>query len=274
MPVNRVAIYARPDKEEALELAREAFRILSEEGVEVFYEASIADKLGGPGVDLGSQSVDAVVVIGGDGSLLRVLQLLKDRSPIIHLVRMGRRTVLYEDVEPRQSIQDIRGLLRGEYRLDVLKRLRVKALGREFYALNEAAILALGSKIVRLQVAVDDEPVYPDLTGDGVIVSTPVGSTAYNYSAGGPILHLGLEALVLTPVNPVDRSAGSVVVPGESTVRIMVKYTLRPVRLIVDGAVELPLTTDSVVEAVFNGPPVRIARYTRPSRLKAPWLKR
>jgi NAD+ kinase len=274
LKIRRAAIYARPDRKEALELAREAFRLLSEQGVEVFYDTSIANMLNGPSIELRFQDVDAVIVIGGDGTLLRVLQLLHDRAPVLHLVRMGRKAFLFEDTDPRQSIQNINKLLEGKYELEIIKRLRVKVLGQEFYALNEAAILALGSKVVGLRVTVDNEVVYSDLEGDGIIVSTPIGSTAYNYSAGGPILHPDLDALSLTPVNPVERYVGPIVVPGRSTVRILVHYTLRPVKLIVDGVVERLLYKGVVVEGVLDGPPIRIARFNKFSRLKAPWLRK
>ncbi len=271
MPL-RVAIYARPDRAEALELAREAYRRLASLGARAYYDVSIAGMLGGPSIDLRFENVDAVVVIGGDGTVLRLLQLVGARSPLLHLVRLGHRAFLFEPLEPEVSIELLERLVTGDYRVEELPRLLVKAPGYEGLALNEAAVLALGSKVAGLRILVGEAVVYRSLEGDGVIVSTPAGSTAYNYSAGGPILHPGLEAIVVTPVNPVNRSHGPLVVPGSTEVTVFVERTHRPVKLIVDGVQERLLYRGALVTARLGGTPARIARYTqRPGWLRLPW---
>ncbi len=275
MPL-RVAIYARPDRREALELAREAYRRLLELGAEPLYEASIAGLLHGPQVDLrfSDEPVDAVVVIGGDGTLLRLLQLLGDKTPVLHLVRLGRRAFLFEDIEPEESIRLLEDLVEGRYRVEELRRLVVETQGYRGYALNEAAVLALGSKVAGLRVLVGEEVAYRGLEGDGLIVATPAGSSAYCYSAGGPVLHPGLDAVALVPVNPVDRRPGPLVAPGGVEVKVMVERTTRPVKLILDGVQERMLYQGALIRARLRAPPARIARYREPpGRMRLPWLR-
>ncbi|KSW11514.1 hypothetical protein CF15_01340 [Pyrodictium occultum] len=268
----RVAIYARPDRVEALELAREAYRRLLKLGAEPAYDISIAGPLGGPGVDLRFDDVEGVVVIGGDGTLLRLLQLLGARNPVLHLVRLGRRAFLFDE-GPRASMERLADFVEGRFRVEEHPRLIVRARGGVSYALNEAAVLALGSKVAGLRVELGGETAYEDLEGDGLIIATPTGSTAYCYSAGGPVLHPGLDAVAVVPVNPLDRRIGSIVAPGGEPVRLVVERTTRPVKLIIDGVRESLLARGAVIEAVLRGPPARIARYRGGGKLRLPWRR-
>ena len=274
MPL-RVAIYARPDRRDALLLAREAYRRLEELGAEPFYDISIASLLEprDRGIDLRFEDIDGVVAIGGDGTLLRLLQLLGERSPVVHPIRLGRRAFLFEPMEPREALEKLQDFVEQRYWVEELPRLRVAATSYQGLALNEAAVLALGSKVAGLRILVDDAVAYRGLEGDGVIVATPTGSTAYNYSAGGPVLHPALHAVSITPVNPVNRSVGPLAVPDSSEIRIYVERTTRPVKLIVDGVQERLLYRGALITLRLNGTPARLARYIwRRGWLRLPWL--
>ncbi len=269
-----VLVYARPDRPEALELARRVYLRLRSLGAEPVYEASIAGLLGGPGLDARLERVEKAVVIGGDGTLLRFLHLTGDHSPVIHPIRLGRRAFLFEDLPPGEMLERLRDFLEDRYRLEELKRLRVEHRGLRLAALNEAAVLSMGSKTVSLRVTVDGAPVYRSLEGDGVIVATPAGSTAYNYSSGGPVIHPDLDAVAVTPVNPLERAAGPMVVPGSARIEILVERTIRPVKLVVDGVEERLLYRGAVVAAWLGAPPARLARYQTPPRPRLPWSHR
>jgi NAD+ kinase len=269
--LRRIAIYARPDRREALELASEAYRRLKELGVEVFYDVSLAGLVDGTIADVRFADVDGVVVIGGDGTLLRLLQLLGSRSPILHLIRLGRKAFFFDE-DARESLEKLADFVEGKFEVEQHIRLNVEVQGLPVYAFNEAAILGTGSKIVVLRVeGPGGEHVYDNLEGDGLIIATPMGSTAYSYSAGGPVLYLSLDAIVLTPVNPLDRSYGSVVLPGRPGVSVEVVYAARPAKLIVDGVYERLLSRGAEVRACLCGPPVKIARYHGIRRLRTPW---
>ncbi len=269
--LRRVAIYARPDRREALQLASEAYRRLRELGVEAFYDVSLAGLVEGPTADIRFADVDGVVVIGGDGTLLRLLQLLGSRAPVLHLVRLGRKAFFFDE-DARASLERLGDFVEERFTVEQRVRLHVEVQGLPVYAFNEAVVLGTGSKIVVLRVeGPRGELVYDNLEGDGLIVATPMGSTAYSYSAGGPVLHLDLDAIVLTPVNPLDRRHGSVVLPGRPGVTVEVVYAARPIKLIVDGVYERLLSRGAEVRACLCGPPVKIARYGGVRGIRTPW---
>jgi len=268
--LRRIAIFARPDLRESIELARRVYERLRVLGAEVYYDISIAGKARGPGIDLRFEDVDGVVVIGGDGTLLRLLQLLGERAPVLHLIRLGHRALLFPE-EPSTAIERLRDFVEENFWIEEHKRLLVETNNSTSYALNEVVITALGSKIAYLDVNLGDETVYEELAGDGVIVATPLGSTAYSYSAGGPVLHPDLDAVAVTPLNPVNRAAGPLVAPGSARIRVLVERTLRPVKLVVDGVVERLLYTGALGEAVLRGPRVRVIRLDGGRRLRLPW---
>jgi len=269
-----VVVYARPDRPEALEWARRAYERLRALGARVYYEASIAGLLSGPGLDVRLEEFDKAVVIGGDGTLLRFLHLAGEKTPVIHPVRLGRRAFLFEHIPPGEMLELLAAFLEDRYRVESLPRLWVEHRGWRSIALNEAAVLSMGSKTVSLRVVVDGSPVYRGLEGDGVIIATPAGSTAYNYSSGGPVIHPRLRAVALTPVNPVERQAGSLVVPGGSRVEVLVERTIRPVKLVVDGVEERLLYQGAVVAAWLGAPEARLARYREEPEQRLPWLQR
>lgn len=271
--LRRIAIFARPDLRESIILARQVYEKLVRLGVEVYYDLSVADKAGGPGIDLRFEDADGVVVIGGDGTLLRLLQLLGEKSPVLHLIRLGHRAFLFPE-EPSTAIEKLRDFVSENYWVEEHKRLRIETSSYTGFALNEAVITALGSKIAYLDVNVGDEILYEDLAGDGVIVATPLGSTAYSYSAGGPVVHPFLDAVIVTPLNPINRDMGPTVLPGDAALEVVIKYTLRPVKLIIDGAKEQLLTRGARVKASLQGPPVRFARYTKGGMLRLPWRRK
>ncbi len=271
--LRRIAIFARPDLRESIMLARKVYDKLVRLGAKAYYDLSIADKAGGPGIDLRFEDVDGVVVIGGDGTLLRLLQILGEKSPILHLIRLGHRAFLFPE-EPSIAIERLRDFVFENFWVEEHRRLRIETSNSLSFGLNEAVITALGSKIVYLDVIMGTEKLYEDLAGDGVIVATPLGSTAYSYSAGGPVVYPSLDVVIVTPLNPVSRDMGSIVLPGNMVVEVVVKYTLRPVKLIIDGAKEQLLTRGARVRASLRGPPVRFARYTRGGMLRLPWRRK
>ncbi len=266
-----VAIYARPDKKESLELVREVFRRLKKLGAEPLCDISIANLLGYPDIDLRFSRINKIVVIGGDGTLLRLLQNI-DYTPILHLIRLGRRAFLFDD-SLEESLNHLSDFVNDRYYVEKFMRLIIETTWGKDIALNEAAILILGSKTMDLYVEIEGETLYDNLEGDGLIIATPVGSTAYSYSSHGSIIHPGLDAYIITPVNPIDKRLSPVVVPGYFRTRVLIKRTSRPVKLIIDGVVERILTQGVTIVATLRGPTVNIARYNK-RWLRLPWRRK
>ncbi|RUM88598.1 MAG: hypothetical protein DSZ24_03265 [Thermodesulfatator sp.] len=189
------------------------------------------------GVELTSKPtppLDLVLVIGGDGTLLRAAPLAwKLDVPIlgIHFGKLGFLT----EVELEEAELALQHLLRGEFRTEARLMLEVHYRGEQFQALNEAAILKgpLGH-MIHLRVTASGEYL-TTYYGDGLLVATPTGSTAYNLSAGGPILHPATEALVLTPICPFMLSARPLVLPAETEICVELLSSSPQVHLVVDG---------------------------------------
>ena len=149
---------------------------------------------------------DVVIVLGGDGSILRAARWMGyDQVPVLG-VNLGRLGFL-ADVPREESADAVRGILAGRFRLvDHLmfetEVVREGAVVHRELGLNETSILAGPPfSMIEIRLVVDGEPA-TTYRADGLIISTPVGSTAYNLSAGGPIVRKELDAFVFTPLNP------------------------------------------------------------------------
>ncbi len=272
-----IGVYARVDSAEALRIAREVYEVLEALGAEARMELSMK-----PFIDSGYRFFDIrfevpakAVVIGGDGTLLRLLCMVGERpAPVIHPIKSGRKGFFFE-LDAYQGIERLRDFVEEKYQVEVLDRLRVEVRRGGVTeivhaALNEAVIAAPGSKTITLSISVDESPVYEHIEGDGVIVATPAGSTAYSLSAGGPIIDRALKALVVTPVNPVSW-ARPVVVAGSSTVEVRVLRASRPPSLYIDGQLFTKLRRGDGIRASISRFPAMLARYGRIRRIALPW---
>ncbi len=170
------------------------------------------------------ESCDLIIVMGGDGSLLGAArQLARHNVPVLGVNR-GRLGFL-TDILPEELEEKVGAVLNGEYELE--KRFLLSAIvkrdgeviGRA-EALNDVVVNSgTSAQMIEFNVYVDDEFVYPQRS-DGLIVSTPTGSTAYSLSGGGPIMHPKLDAVVLVPMFPHTLSSRPIVIDGNSEIRI------------------------------------------------------
>jgi len=196
------------------------------------------------------KDIDLLLVIGGDGTVLRAVREMTDCSVPILSVNRGMIGFLAE-IEFEEAKEMIPKLLSGEGMIDERRLIFVQAFRGEKkilegFALNEA-VIAQGTiaRIVDLYTKVDGEPL-TSFHADGLIVATPTGSTAYSLSAGGPIVHPTLQAMILTPINPHSFSQKPVVIRSDAEVEIEVrtkesKYKDTNVILTLDGQVYVEL---------------------------------
>ncbi|HIQ55371.1 MAG TPA: NAD(+)/NADH kinase [Pyrodictium sp.] len=235
-----VIIYARPDKQEALWLAVKIYEYIRRLGEQAYFDISLYNYIG-EGYsydDLRFTSQKKAIVIGGDGTLLHAMRLIGCRQVDVLPIKVGRRGSYYK-VTADRWIESVKALVEGRYSVEFLPRLNVEVFTQSStmrasaLALNDVALLALGSKTVELQVEVDGSIVYSSVEGDGVLVATPQGSHAYNLSLRGPIL-FSQNVVVIVPINVIGYYP-PLVVSSSSTIRISVKRTLHSPRLIVDG---------------------------------------
>jgi len=151
----------------------------------------------------GSQiSCDMLIVLGGDGTILASLHNLEDPETPIFGISYGRGGYLAEG-RPENALDSVRKILTGEYHLERYMRLEVKLDGAKVGdAINEAYISnAIPGKVIEYSVFIDGSRL-ATIVGDGVIVSTPLGSTAYNLSNLGPAVDDSLDCIILNPVLP------------------------------------------------------------------------
>jgi len=235
-----VIIYARPDKQEAIRLAVKIYEYIEQLGEQAYLDVSLYNYVG-EGYsydDLRFTNQKQAIVIGGDGTLLHAMRLIGCKQVDVLPIKVGRRGSYYE-VTANEWTKSVNALVERKYSVELLPRLRVEVLTQfgvkraSVLALNDAALLALGSKTVELQVEVDETTVYSSVEGDGVLVATPQGSHAYNLSLGGPIL-FPQNVMVIVPINVIGYYP-PLVVSSNSVVKIFVKRTLHPPRLVVDG---------------------------------------
>src|SRR3954465_6637052 len=188
------------------------------------------------GVELvdGEGDADIAVVLGGDGTMLRALaRFLGTGVPVIG-VNYGRVGFLTA-IAPDELEQGLERVFAGDYRVLALPTLEVTPNGTPHVAVNDVVITSgtIG-RIIELGYAIDDEELGPQRC-DGLVCSTPQGSTAYNLSNGGPVLVWGLDAMVLTFVAPHTLHGRPLVVPPGPGLAVTNRPSAVPATVIVDG---------------------------------------
>lgn len=242
--VFRVGLVSRLDESEALDVARSLARRLRKEGVSVIVESELAKvgRLGG-GTYLRELKADLVVTVGGDGTVLKTAMTLPEQETPILAVNMGRRGYLTE-VEPGKAIKAIELFRRGNYRIEKRAKLAVDMDGTHIVdALNEV-VVSSGSpaKMLDLKLGVESEELLR-FRGDGVIVSTATGSTAYAMSAGGPIVDSSVDAFVVTFICPLD-FVRPTVVSMDRTLSIEMTTPKVKALIVADGRFQRELVRD------------------------------
>ena len=253
--MQRIGIAAKPKKPEAEAILRALVAWLRDHGREVLLDqeaAGICPEVG-PGLPRSevAATADLVIVLGGDGTLLSVARLIGSREVPILGVNLGGLGFLTE-VTLDELFPTLEAVLRDQYSVSRRLTLTVRVLrGGErvagFEALNDAVINKTAlSRIVDLETHVNGEYV-ATFRADGLILSTPTGSTAYCLAAGGPIIYPTLPALVIIPICPHTLTNRPLVVPDSAVVEIIQGSEGEDVHLTVDGQVGVDLRYRDVV---------------------------
>ncbi len=221
---------------------------LQNRGVEVFIDQAFRDQCPVNANFVSPEELinqaDIVSVFGGDGTLLYAGRLIGARSTPIIGVNLGSLGFLTE-VRLDDMHAAFEGLLAGRYRLEerVLLNVEVVRDGQsiaQYLALNDAVInKGALARIIDLEVSVNSEPVLYT-RADGLIISTPTGSTAYSLAAGGPILYPTLDAVIIAPICPHALANRPLVIPDRHIVGVCLRHGA-DVMLTVDGQVGMPL---------------------------------
>ena len=194
---------------------------------------------------------DLLISIGGDGTMLGALRMaVHDPKPVLG-VHLGKLGFLVE-VEPPDLPAALARLLTGEYTVEAHSCLACTVCGDDVVAFNDVALVRHpGQGFVSANLSVDGQQ-YGYYRCDAVVVCTPIGSTAYSYAAGGPLISPATRAVVVTPSAPMAGISRSVVLSPEETVRLDLRPGSGPVSVEVDGRVIRNRSTTGAVEVHYR----------------------
>ena len=246
--VRKIGIIFKRQDARVRDIAGDIIPWLQSRGVEVLVDKAAADQCPGsvcfaPPEELVGK-VEIVCVFGGDGTLLYAARLIGAKGVPILGINLGSLGFLTE-VKLDEMHAAFEGLLSGEYRLEERVLLNVEVIRNgtviaQYRALNDAVInKGALARIIDLEVSVNSQPVL-FTRADGLIISTPTGSTAYSLAAGGPILYPTLDAFIITPICPHALANRPVVISDRDTVGVCLRHGA-DVMLTVDGQVGMPL---------------------------------
>lgn len=222
--MKRFCIITNQEKDNGLSTTCEVEQYLKEYGCECF-RAGWTDgdsDAGYTDIHQIPENTDCVIVLGGDGTLLHAVQNLAERGIPILGINLGTLGFLTE-VEPSELKESIRRLIADDYMIEEHTMLKAEAGGSISHVLNDVVISRSGfSRLIRLKLFINGMPLQV-YTGDGLLISTPTGSTAYNLSAGGPVVAPGVDMFVITPICPHSLSERSLVISADDRIEIEVE---------------------------------------------------
>jgi len=251
--MQRIGIFAKRNQPDAVNLAGQVRTWLEERGIAVLLEERLAAKMdaeGHPAVAIPPQC-DMVIVLGGDGTLISVAREIGELEVPILGVNLGSLGFLTE-ITRQELFSVLKRVLVEEYALSdrLMLDVSVERAGEvvaSYRVLNDVVInKGALARIIDMKAWVGDSYL-TTYKADGLIISSPTGSTAYNMAAGGPIIYPGTDCLVITPICPHMLSNRPMIVPADSVIRIEVMFQDEEVQLTADGQVGMLLLADDIV---------------------------
>lgn len=230
-PFRNIGLIAKSESEQALYSLRQLVHFLLGRDAHVILDRELGDALPELKLQAAShaqmgESCDIVIVVGGDGCLLGAARALSKYGIPVLGINRGRLGFL-TDISPLEIESRVGQVLDGDYTaeqrflLDLEVRRGNSVVG-EGVALNDVVLLSGDSvHMIEFELFIDGLYVYSQRS-DGLIISTPTGSTAYSLSGGGPIMHPNLDAMVLVPLNPHTLTSRPLVVDGNSEIKIRI----------------------------------------------------
>lgn len=252
--ITRIGIVLKPHQPDALKTICELVAWLAERGIklvggpelereQIEHETGCAvpeipaEKLAG--------EVDLMLVLGGDGTMIATARMIADQEVPVLGVNYGGLGYLAE-FRIEELYTALEAILDGNYRLDKRVMLAVELFRKEISlttnrVLNDVVINKSAlARIIEIEAFLNRQFVN-SFRADGLIVSTPTGSTAYNLSAGGPVIFPSMNAVVVTPICPFTLSNRPIVVPDSAEIELILKTDHEEVALTLDGQVGFPL---------------------------------
>lgn len=252
-------IVCKPNARNAVSLAHTVYDFLSENG-KVFAENGFAKTgdLKGYSLKELNEKADIVVTIGGDGTILLVLEEVEKPVFAINSGGMG----FLAEVESKYAVGGLQRIIDGDFNVEGRSKLKIVVDDKRLPdATNEATVQnARIAKILYFKVFIDDELV-ESLGADGVIVATPTGSTSYSLSVGGPLMDPSVNAMIIAPLAPFKLSARPWIVPLEKKVGIQLLAKSKESQIVIDGHFAESVTPESSIEITCSEKKARFVRF-------------
>lgn len=224
--MRRIALILKRSEQQAVLLGERLSRFIKESGRDVVLEASQTDLAGTWGAatsDRIGDDADIFVVIGGDGTILRAASLLNAKTVPVLGVNLGRVGYMAE-VSPAEAESELRSLLDGS--AELVKRMMLQVTlpdGRVTRVLNDVVIhWGVLARLIDLGVRMGNSREI-EVRADGLIVCTPIGSSAYSYAANGPLVHPEIEAILLTPICPYSGLQRTLAIPADLETELVLR---------------------------------------------------
>jgi NAD+ kinase len=229
------------------------FREEDKDRVKKFFRQKSIDGLQFWGARAFHGNVDLMLSMGGDGTLIGVCRRINAKTPVLG-INLGRLGFITE-FNKNEYFDHLAQILEGQFATTQkpLYSVTVNKKGEEFfkdYFFNDAVLAKTDiARMIYLRAEIDNEHAY-NLSGDGIIISSPMGSTAYSMAAGGPIVHPELKGLIVTPICPHSLIHRPFVVPDHFTIKLKIQPPHHSVTLTLDGQVAINI--DEHDEVVIN----------------------
>ncbi len=258
--IRRVGVLVKPHHPEAVETICRLLEYLTARGIELVagprVEREAVERRAGCALEVLdyeqlAASVDLIVVLGGDGTMIATARLLDNRDVPVMGINYGNLGYLTE-VRVEEMTAALAAALAGDYKLDRRMMLTAEMTrGTEQLlrnrVLNDVVISKSAlARIIEIETWLDGQFVNC-FRADGLIVSTPTGSTAYNLSAGGPVIYPSMSAIVITPICPHTLSNRPIVVPDDAEIELILKTDKEEVAITLDGQIGYPMEKDDRV---------------------------
>ena len=251
-----IGLVARSGSEQALYSLRQLVHFLQQRGCNVILEKTLTPELADLGLQAGSrkqigQSCDLVIVVGGDGCLLGAARTFAGYDVPVLGINRGRLGFL-TDVLPAELEQRVGQVLDGDYLVESrflldMELNRGRSVAGHGAALNDVVLLSGDSvHMIEFELFIDGMFVY-NQRSDGLIISTPTGSTAYALSCGGPIMHPAIDAMALVPLNPHTLTSRPLVVSANSEIKLRVTSFRQEPLVSCDGQQGIRVERDDVI---------------------------
>ncbi len=242
----RLGVIGHLEYDGLVEVLRTIFRLAGELDLEPVFEPDLLDVAAGAGRLQADTEIDALVTLGGDGTLLRGARLVSGRAVPILGINLGRLGFLTSCGRDEAELA-LRRLAAGDYLAERRMQLEGRALDsaggarKRWFALNDVVLHKGGfARVLHLTVSANGDPI-GTYAADGIVFSTPTGSTAYSLSAGGPVVVPTVESIVVTAISPHTLAIRPLVLPADTELRVHTD----------DGPDELLVTVDGQVGTTF-----------------------